>query len=183
MLSDDGRTVSMTDSTARWFALYTSARHEKRVSTQLQENQVETFLPVYRTVHTWKNRTRATLDLPLFPCYVFVRVAQNHKWRVLSVSGVLSFVGSRHEAWPLPDFEIEKLRTGLGQLNAEPHPYLETGDRARIRSGPLSGMEGVLVQKKNGLRVVLTIEAIKRSISIEVELSNLERIRDEALAS
>jgi transcription antitermination factor NusG len=183
MLSDDGRTVSMIDSTARWFALYTSARHEKRVTAQLQENLVETFLPVYRTVHYWKNRTRATLDLPLFPCYVFVRVAQNLKGRVLSVPGVLSFVGSHREAWPLPDFEIETLRAGLGQLNAEPHPYLETGDRARIRSGPLSGMEGVLVQKKNGPRVVLTIEAIKRSISIEVELSNLERLRDEAIAS
>jgi transcription antitermination factor NusG len=170
----------MAGSTARWFALYTTSRHEKRVAAQLQENLIEAFLPVYRTVHSWKNRTRATLELPLFPCYVFVRIAQNHRGTVLSVPGVVSIVGSRREAWPLPDFEIEKLRTGLGQLNAQPHRYLTTGDRARIRSGPLSGMEGVLVQKKNGLRVVLTIEAIMRSISIEVELSNLERIQDEA---
>jgi transcription antitermination factor NusG len=112
-----------------------------------------------------------------------VRVAQNRRGNVLSVPGVLSFVGSRREAWPLSDFEIEKLRTGLGGVNAEPHPYLATGDRARIRSGPLSGLEGVLVQKKNGLRVVLTIEAIMRSISLEVELNNLERVGDEILAS
>jgi transcription antitermination factor NusG len=174
--------VSMADSTARWFAVYTTPRREKRVAVRLQENLFETFLPVYRTVHSWKNRTRATLDLPLFPCYVFVRIAQNRRGGVLSVPGVLSLVGSRREAWPLPDFEIEKLRTGLGQWNAEPHPYLATGDRARIRSGPLSGLEGVLLQKKNGLRVVLTIQAIMRSISIEVELSNLERVRDQALA-
>jgi transcription antitermination factor NusG len=176
-------TVFMTESTARWFALYTTPRHEKRVAAQLQENLFETFLPVYRTVHSWKNRTRPTLELPLFPCYVFVRVAQNRRGNVLSVPGVLSFVGSRREAWPLSDFEIEKLRTGLGGVNAEPHPYLATGDRARIRSGPLSGLEGVLVQKKNGLRVVLTIEAIMRSISLEVELNNLERVGDEILAS
>ncbi|SRR6266700_6712284 len=175
--------ISIAESTARWFALYTTPRHEKQVAAQLQEKLFETFLPLYRTVHAWKNRTRATLDLPLFPCYVFVRIAQSQRGSVLSVPGVLSFVGSRREAWPLPDFEIEKLRTGLGQLNAEPHPYLATGDRARIRSGPLSGVEGVLVQKKNGLRVVLTIEAIMRSIAIEVEMSNLERVRDEARAS
>jgi transcription antitermination factor NusG len=175
--------ISIAEPTARWFALYTTPRHEKQIAAQLQEKLFETFLPLYRTVHSWKNRTRATLDLPLFPCYVFVRIAQTQRGNVLSVPGVLSFVGSRREAWPLPDFEIEKLRTGLGQLNAEPHPYLTTGDRARIRSGPLCGVEGVLVQKKNGLRVVLTIEAIMRSIAIEVELSNLERVRDEARAS
>jgi len=158
----------MADTTAPWFALYTTPRREKRIAAQLQQNRFETFLPVYRTVYLWKNRTRAALDLPLFPCYVFVRTAQEHRGSVLSVPGVLSLVGSRREAWPLPDFEIEKLRAGMGQLNAEPHPYLATGDRARIRSGPLSGMEGVLIQGKNGPWVVLTIEAIKRSISIKV---------------
>jgi transcription antitermination factor NusG len=176
--------TSMADSPARWFALYTAPRHEKHVAAHLRENLFETFVPVYRAVHPWKNRTRATLDLPLFPCYAFVRLVPNHdRGSVLSVPGVLSIVGSRREAWPLPDFEIEKLRAGLGQLKVEPHPYLVTGDRARIRSGPLSGLEGVVVQKKNGVWVVLTIEAIMRSISIEVEMSNLECVRHEALAS
>src|SRR5258708_37538669 len=108
----------MAESTARWFALYTAPRHEKRVAAQLAQNHCETFLPLYRTVHLWKNRIRATLTLPLFPCYVFVRTAQDHRAGVLSVPGVLSFVGSRREAWPLPDFEIEKLRAGLRQSNA-----------------------------------------------------------------
>lgn len=174
----------MFDSTPQWFALYTTPRHEKRIATQLQGNQVETFLPVYRTVHVWKNRKRASLELPLFPCYVFVRMAQNQKRAsVLSIPGVHSLVGSRGEPWPLPDFEIEKFRTALGQLNVQPHPYLVVGERARIRSGPLSGMEGVLVQKKNGPRMVLTIEVIMRSVSVEVEMNNLERSRDQALAS
>jgi transcription antitermination factor NusG len=174
---------SMADATARWFALYTTPRHEKRVAAHLRENLIETFVPVYRSVHLWKNRTRAALELPLFPCYVFVRIVPSHRGSVLSAPGVLSIVGSRREAWPLPDFEIEKLRTGLGQLKVEPHPYLTAGDRARIRSGPLAGLEGVVVQKKNGVWVVLTIEAIMRSISIEVEMSNLESIQHEALAS
>jgi transcription antitermination factor NusG len=172
------------DSTPQWFALYTTPRHEKRIATQLQESHVETFLPVYRTVHVWKNRKHASLELPLFPSYVFVRMSQNQKKAgVLSIPGVQSFVGSRGKPWPLPDFEIEKLRTGLRELNVEPHPYLVVGDRARIRSGPLSGMEGVLVQMRNGPRVVLTIEAIMRSVSVEVETANLERCQDQALAS
>ena len=174
----------MFDTSPQWFALYTTPRHEKRIVTQLQGNQIETFLPVYRTIHVWKNRKRASLELPLFPCYVFVNMIQNQKRATaLSIPGVQSFVGSQGKPWPLPDFEIETLRTGLGQLNAEPHPFLAVGDRARIRSGPLSGMEGVLVQMKNGPRVVLTIEAIMRSVSVEVEMANLERCRNQALAS
>jgi transcription antitermination factor NusG len=176
-------TASIVDISSQWFALYTAPRHEKRVAELLQEKRVEAFLPLYRTVRSWKNRTRVHLELPLFPSYVFVRIAQNSKGNVLSVPGALSFVGSRREAWPLADLEIEKLRIGIEQFNAEPHPYLVTGDRARIRSGPFSGMEGVLVEKKNGLRVVLTVEQITRSFSIEVEIGNLERVRSAVLAS
>ena len=166
-----------SESSAKWFAVYTMSRHEKRVSAQLQERKIETFLPLYRAVHQWKNRTQADLELPLFPSYVFARIPARGRSTVFSTPGVFSIVGSRTEPWPLPDHEIETLRSGLSQYKHEPYPYLVTGDRVRIMAGPLSGMEGVLVEQKNGQRVVLTIEQIMSSISVEVEVQNLEPLR------
>lgn len=170
-------TITFPRTTPQWFAAYTASRHEKHVSAQLAERRVESFLPLYQTVHNWKNRTRARLELPLFPSYVFVRIPPGEKGAVLQVPGVLSLVGSKKEAWALPDFEIEALRAGLGQRRPEPHPYLVVGDRVRITSGPLAGMEGVLAKKKNGLRVVLTLEHIMKSVSVEVGLDEVEPVR------
>jgi len=95
---------------------------------------------------------------------------------VLSTSGVLSLVGSRGEPWPLSDFEIETLRSGLNERNVAPHPYLVVGERTRITRGPLAGMEGILLRNKNDLRVVLTINEIARSFSVEVDLEDLEPV-------
>lgn len=173
--------VTTLQSSPQWFAVYTASRHEKHVSTQLADRGVEFFLPLYRTVHCWKNRTKGVLEMPLFPSYVFVRIPRNKRGSVLEVPGVLSLVGSKREAWPLPDWEIEALRSGLDQRKPEPHPYLVVGVRARITIGALAGMEGVLVQKRNGTRVVLTLDGIMRSVSVEVGLHELERVSPQAV--
>ena len=165
-----------TSVSLQWFAAYTASRHEKLVSAQLAERKVESFLPLYRTVHRWKNRTQAQLELPLFPSYVFVRISPCERGAILQVPGVLSLVGSKKEAWALPDFEIEALRAGLDQRNPEPHSFLIAGDRVRITAGPLEGMEGILVQKKNSFRVVLTLDHIMKSVSVEVGIHEVERI-------
>ena len=160
----------------QWFAAYTVPRHEKYVSAQLKSRQIESFLPLYRTVHVWRNRSRPALELPLFPCYLFVRIPVGARAEILSVPGVVSLVGSKREPWPLPDFDIEVLRSGLDQRNPEPHAYLVVGERTRIRSGPLAGLEGVLLRRKNSVRVVLTIEQIMRSVSVEVDLADVEPV-------
>ena len=157
-----------------WLAIYTSARHEKHVAEQLSDRQFETFLPLYRAVHVWKNRSKVTLDLPLFPCYLFVRSRTEERGKVLSVPGVLSIVGSKQEPWSVADTEIQALRSGLQQRNVVPHSYLAVGDRARITNGPFAGMEGVLLRQTNGLRVVLSLTNIMRSFSVEVDATDLE---------
>lgn len=161
---------------SQWFAIQTMSRHEKRVSLQLKEREIEHFLPLHRTLHYWKNRTRAEVELPLFPSYVFVRTWSDAKGKVLSIPGTLSLVGSSRGPWPLPDEEIETLRAGLEHCKPEPHPYLTVGDRVRIADGPLAGMEGVLTEKKNGPRVILSLQQIMRSISVEVDLRHLQLI-------
>src|SRR5208282_1469285 len=108
----------------RWYAAYTSANHEKRVAEQLVVRAVEHFLPVYASVRQWKDR-HVTLQMPLFPGYVFVRMALRDRLRVQQVPGVARLVGFDGTPAALPDEEIEALRAGLGSgVHVEPHPYL-----------------------------------------------------------
>jgi transcription antitermination factor NusG len=140
----------------------------------LVQRQIETFLPLYRTTRRWKKSLPVDLELPLFPTYVFVRIAREARGAVLGVPGVLSIVGSAREAWTLPDFEIEALRSGLLERKIQPHPYLAVGERVRIKAGVMAGVEGVLVRKKNDFRVVLSLDAIMRSVAVEVDADDIE---------
>jgi transcription antitermination factor NusG len=159
-----------------WYAAYTCANHEKTVRWQLEQRSVDSYLPVYETVRRWKDR-RVKLQLPLFPGYVFVRLALRDRMQVLQVPSVVRLVGFNGQPAVLPDIEIEALRTGLSaQLRAQPHPFLTVGRRVRIKRGPLVGVEGILVRKKNALRVVLSIDLIMRSASVEVEAEDVEGI-------
>ena len=160
----------------RWYAAYTSANHEKRVAVQLEQRSVEHFLPLYESLRRWKDR-RMKLQLPLFPGYVFVRLALPERLKVLQVPGVARLVGFNGQPAVLPDREIQALRTSLAvQVRAEPHPYLTVGRRVRIERGPLAGVEGILIRKKNALRVVLSLDLIMRSASVEVDVGDIERI-------
>lgn len=157
-----------------WFAVFTSSHHEKRVSQLFTHHLIENFLPLYSEIHHWTNRRKVSVQLPLFPNYVFVRIARGQRGRVLQVPGVLSIVGCGYEPTPLADFEIESLRSGLHLRKFEPHPYLVVGERVRIKAGPLEGMEGFLLRKKNNLRVVLTVASIKQSVAVEVDAGDVE---------
>jgi transcription antitermination factor NusG len=162
------------ETSPRWFALYTTPRHEKHVSEILAQRQIETFLPLYRTTRRWKKSRPVDLELPLFPTYVFVRIAQGARGAVLGMPGVVSIVGSAREPWPVPDPDIEAIRLGLQMGKIEPHPYLTVGERVRIKAGVMTGVEGVLVRKKNALRVVLSLDTIMRSVALEVDADDIE---------
>jgi transcription antitermination factor NusG len=165
---------SAQEVSANWFAAYTNSHHEKRVAFHFAERQIEAFLPLYATRHRWKNRCEMNLELPLFPNYVFVFIDARERVRVLEVPGVQSLVGFGRTLAPLPHFEIEALRSGLGQRKIEPHPYLVIGERVRIKAGPMTGMEGVLVRKKNNFRVVLALDVIMQSVAVEVDADDVE---------
>ena len=175
-IDNSGVLTASADTLPRWFAVYTTPRHEKHVSEILAERQIETFLPLYRANRQWKKSSPVVLDLPLFPTYVFVRIARQARGVVLGTPGVLSIVGSSKESWPLPDFEIDALRSGLLERKIEPHPYLVVGERVRIVAGVMAGVEGVLVRKKNDLRVVLSLDTIMRSVAVEVNADDIEPV-------
>jgi transcription antitermination factor NusG len=115
--------------------------------------------------------------LPLFPSYVFVRLPLRERLKVLQVPGVARLISFNGQPAALQDREIEALRASLAaQLRTEPHPYLTVGRRVRFKSGPLEGVEGILIRKKNACRVVLSLDLIMKSASVEVDASDLERI-------
>src|SRR5438874_12427848 len=146
-----------------WYVAYTRANHEKRVAEQLERRAVEYLLPFYTSVRRWKDR-RVQLELPLFPGYVFFRLPLRDRLRVLEVPGVVRLVGFNGHPAALPQKEIEALRESIArQLKVEPHPYLTVGRRVRIKSGPLSGLDGILIRRKGTYRVVLSIEMILRA--------------------
>ena len=159
-----------------WFAVYVTARHERKVQVQLGRQEIETFLPLYKTIHLWKNRCRKVLELPLFPNYLFVHIALNNRLPVLRTPGVISLVCSGHLPVPLSSSAIEAIRTALAVREVEPHPYLAVGNRVRIVGGPLVGMEGVLVRKKGKLRVVLLLDEIRQSAAVEVNADEVDNV-------
>ncbi len=167
--------VPKASSAASWFAVYTTCRHEKRVAQHFREREIDYFLPTYISERKWRDGSRVRLNLPLFPCYIFVHINRAERVRVLNVPGALAVVGGTgREPAPLPDIAIDALRFGLEQRRIEPHPLLTVGQRARIRSGAFAGMEGVVVRKKSSFRVVLTLELIMQSIAVEVDQGDLE---------
>jgi transcriptional antiterminator NusG len=159
-----------------WFAVFTVPRHEKRVEEHFRRKSVESFLPLYATRRQWKDGTKTTLQLPLFPCYIFVRIGYDARVRVLETPGVRWIVGSKRLCVPVPDCYIHWLQEGLGKRIVEPHPYLAAGTRVRINSGPMVGLEGVLLRNKNNCRVVLTLEMIMKSVLVEVAADEIEPV-------
>ncbi len=158
----------------RWYAAYTRANHERRVAVQLAERGVDSFLPQYESVRKWKDR-KIRLQLPLFPGYVFVHLALQNRLRVLQVPGVVCLVSSAGRPLAVPEDEFVRIRGFLRQgLRAEPHPYPRPGRRVRVRSGPLEGMQGTVVRRKNGNWLVISMELIQRAMAVDLHAADLE---------
>lgn len=159
-----------------WYAVYTKPSHEKRVKECLGIRGIETFLPIYRLRRDWKNGCRVTLERPLFPGYVFARISAFSRVQILEVSSVLWIVSSGRTPLPLPEAEVDRLRSGLHLVNPRPHVFLEAGERVQIRRGPLQGMSGIVVRKKSALQVVLSLDLIRKSVAVEVCADDIEAI-------
>jgi transcription antitermination factor NusG len=154
-----------------WYGLQTRARHEKIVAQRLQERGVTTFLPLVTEVHRWSDRKKS-VQMPLFSCYVFAKFVPNRtdRLRVLRVEGVFGLVGARGEGAPIPDAQIDAVRSLVeGQLPCSSHPFLKIGQRVRIRSGALDGLEGILVSRNGDRTLVISVDAIQRSLAVRVE--------------
>lgn len=157
----------------RWYAVHSRSRHEKRIHQFLQTNSIDSFLPLYESVHRWKDR-RALVTLPLFPGYLFVRIASEERLKVLTAPGVVRLLSAHGCPIPVPDSEIDALRNCAAQnARMEPHPYLTVGRRVLVKSGPFTDLEGILVRKKGQFRLVVSVNLIARSVSLELDRSDI----------
>lgn len=163
--------LAATTDIEQWYALHVRPRHEKAVVLRLADRGVETFLPVITEVHRWSDRQKR-VELPLFSCYVFARFVPNRadRLRVLRVDGVLGLVGSRNEGAPIPEEQINAVRAVVdGTASWSSYPFLKVGQRVRVRSGALDGVEGVLVSRNGSDTLVISVDAIQRSLAVKVE--------------
>jgi len=166
----------------QWYAVYTAPRHENRITQQLECKSVNCFLPLYESVRHWK--TGPTLvALPLFPNYLFVHINAQERRRVLEVPSIVSILGDRSCALPVRDAEIEQLRKSLRTGQVEPHPYLKLGEQVRVTRGPLTGTQGILIKKKGMMKIVLSIDAIMRSVAVEVSSADVEPMQHKGRTS
>ncbi len=161
----------LTSEDQNWYALHTRPKHERLVVQRLQDRGVETFLPLVTEIRRWSDRKKK-LELPLFGCYVFAKFVPKRAERlnVLRVSGVLQLVGSQGEGTPIPNEQIQTVRTLVdGSLPWSPYPFLKIGQRVRVRGGSLEGIEGILVSRNGNHTLVISVDAIQRSLAVHVE--------------
>ena len=152
-----------------WYALHTKHQHERSITSILGGNGFEVFCPTYSELHHWKDRKKE-VTLPLFPGYVFVAEGLDRRIEILSTPGVSKIVGFGNTPAAIPEVEIESIRRAtLSSRPLEPHSFLKEGEMVRLRCGPLAGVEGILQKWKDSYRLVLSIELLGRSVSVEAQ--------------
>ncbi len=161
---------------SQWHAIFTRHQHEKVVASALAAKGCEVYLPLYLAVRKWQDRDKR-LWLPLFPSYVFIREGMDRQFQIVTTPGVIRVVGWGGRAAIVPQSQLNAVRRIVeSALPVEAHPYFASGDRVRVKGGPLAGLEGILARKKSFSRLVVSIDMLGRSAAVEVDCSNVERI-------
>lgn len=158
-----------------WYALYTRHQHERIVAGSLMARGFEVFLPLYEVIRRWSDR-RKKINLPLFPCYVFVSASLNRKADILATAGIYGFVSFAGHPAPITPSEIDNLRRMVRLASIEPHPFLRYGDWIRVKCGPLEGIEGFLLRRRGSARLVISVEMLQKSAAVEIDAALTEKI-------
>ena len=161
---------------AQWYAIHTRVRHERSVEHRLRCQGMTTFLPITTEVHRWSDR-RKQIEVPLFSCYVFIHSALSpqDRLRFSRDDSVLGLVGVRGEGIPIPDEQIDAVRTLIAQdIPWSFHPFLKAGQRVRIRGGALDGIEGIFLSRSGDDRLIVSVDAVQRSLAVRISGYDIE---------
>ena len=159
-----------------WSVLTAKHQHEPSVARLLGAKGFAVLQPRYSEVRRWKDRSK-TIELPLFPGYVFFCADLERRLEVLSTPGVFSIVSFGNEPAEIEAEEIEAIRRACdGRMAVRPHPFLTVGDRVSVTTGPLAGVRGILLKHKDACRLVLSIALLGRSAAVEIDTAIVERI-------
>ena len=162
----------------KWYAVHTRSRHEKQVDLFLSERGVETFLPLVHTLSRRRDRKKY-VDIPLFPGYLFVFTEKERLlFDVKYTRGVTRIIGTDLDApTPIPDKQILDIKSIMEtEVQLDPFPYLKKGRMVRVKSGPLKGLEGILVERKGHYKLVIQIDLLQKGAAAEVYISDIEPI-------
>ena len=152
-----------------WFAIRVKSRCEKAVAMMARHKGFEDFLPLYQSRRRWSDRVQS-VELPLFPGYVFCRLNPLRRLPLLTIPGVLHFVGIGRTPLPLDEAEIANIQTAVQSgLWVEPCSYLDIGQRVRIAEGPLTGLDGIYLEAPKRDRIVVSVTMLKRSVAVTIE--------------
>ena len=158
----------------RWYAIWTRSRHEAKVCLQLDEKEIEAFLPTVKKWSRWKDRKKQ-IDWPLFPGYCFARFDAQTRLRVMKCSGVVSIVSIDGEPAPIPDEEIDAIRRLVeSDFKYDPCPLLTEGMKVEVSHGPLRGVVGILVRKGTHARLILAVDLIGQAVSVQVDAADVK---------
>src|SRR5229473_3101945 len=163
--------MSMLNQQWPWFAILTRTGREKSATVLLENTGFECYLPAIKFTRKWSDRMKE-IELPMFPGYLFCRMNPHNRLPVLMTPGVIQIVGVGKTPIPVEEEEIAAIqRVGKSGLPTMPWPYLEVGHAVRIEDGPLRGMTGIVVKIKSGLKLVLSVSLLQRSVAVEVDRS------------
>jgi transcription antitermination factor NusG len=161
-----------------WYALYTRSRFEKKLMSALSDRSIEVFLPMREILSRWKDRKKR-IWIPLFPGYIFIHQLNTpaNRYRILNVPGAVRFVGFNGQAAPIPQEQVDGIRRFLeSSLAVDPYPYMTIGRRVEVIAGPLTGIQGTLVQKKGRFRLVIQVDLIRQAVSVEIDASDVQPV-------
>jgi transcription antitermination factor NusG len=161
----------------KWYAVHTRSRHEKQVDLFLSKRGIETFLPLVHTLSRRRDRKKY-VDIPLFPGYLFVCAEKERLYDVKYTRGVTRIIGTDLDApTPIPDKQILGIKSIMeSDVKLDPFPYLKKGRMVRVKSGPLKGLEGILVERKGHYKLVIRIDLLQKGAAAEVYISDIEPI-------
>lgn len=165
----------MDASTPNWYVVYTHPKKEQKIYGALLRQNLTAYLPLQTVIRRWSDRLKQ-LTTPLFPNYLFVRIAA-HRERaaVLQLPGVVRFIAYEGRPAIISDEEIETIRR-LEGANAEPEPGLITGDCVQIKQGPFAGLQGVLIWRQGKARVGVRLDGLRQALSLEICETYLQKL-------
>ncbi len=159
-----------------WYALYTRPRHEKKAYDMLIEKGAMAYLPLLSTVRVYKTRKKK-VELPLFPSYMFCQFEYKERYSILETHGIIKIVNFNGEPAIVPDWQIEAMRTILLKPESlKMENYFRQGDLVEVMAGPFKGLQGTVMNKKGESRLIITIDGIMQTLSVEVDMNNLKTI-------
>ena len=168
--------MELVENRIRWYAVRVRSRFERVATTHLTERGFETFFPSYTTRRRWSDRIK-TIEVPLFPGYLFCRTDLQSRRPIVTVPGFVDFVGFGNGPAPVEDSEVDSIRmvTERGQ-KYQPWPFTKVGQRVQVTNGPLRGMHGVMVETRNERHILVSVELLQRSVLVDIDLADVRPV-------